>query len=303
MQDCYGEFIGVDKVYTFDVNTDTLDAYVTGTPAYLAPVAEISGEAKTDNNTTYYDNKAGNNYVSEAATELKLTFSGVPADVIADLLGKAYDATTGRVYDDGEPNPPQKGLMFRYNMGKGNYRYFCYLNGTFSGGKEEATTKGEKVEVKTTELTYTAVNTTHEWTIKKDGVDTLTSLKRVFGDTANAAFNATDWFTQAQTPTTATPPAELTLTSVPADSATAVAVGANVVLTFSNKIASYNVSMVKSDFTTVATTNSFDTAGKVLTLNPNADLAAASSYAVILSNVKDVYGQSLADQVINFTTA
>lgn len=299
MEDKYLEFVGVDKVYTFNVTQDNDIAYIADTPVYLAPIAEISGEAKTDTKTTYYDNKPGSTYVSEAATELKMTFSGVPANILAELQGKAYDNTTGRVYDNGEPNPPAKGLMFRYNMGNNNYRYFCYLNGTFSGGKEEASSKGEKTEVKTTELTYTAVNTTHEWTIDGD----ITSLKRVYADTANPLFNATGWFTQAQTPDTATAPSTLTLTSVPSNSATNIAVGSNITLTFNNKILSSNISLVKSDFSVIAASTTFDTSGKILTINPTNDLTAATVYKVVLSNVKDVYGQLLTDQVISFTTS
>lgn len=299
MDQQYGEFVGVDKVYAFKVTQDDENNYVASTPEYLAPTAEISGEAKTDNNTTYYDNKAGNNYVSEAATELKITLSNIPAQKLAEILGKDYDTVSGRVYDNGEPNPPDMGIMFRFNMGKTGYRYFCYLKGTFSGGTEDATSKGDKIDAKTYDLTFTALNTTYEWTI--DGA--LKSLKRVFGDTANSAFDPTGWFDQAQTPSTTTPPSALSVTSVPTDNATSVAVDANVVLTFNNKISIYNVVMVKSDWTAVTTVNSFDAAGKVLTINPSSDLSASSAYAVILTNVKDIYGQSLANQVINFTTA
>lgn len=299
MDQKYGEFVGVDSVYTFDVIQDNEGNYIAGTPEYFAPVAEISGEAKVDNNTTYYDNKPGSNYVSEGATELKITVSNVDAKKMAEHLGKNYDSSAGRVYDDGQPSPPDKGLMFRFNMGQSGYRYYCYLKGTFSGGSEEASTKSDKVETKTYEITFTGVATTHEWLI--DGVKK--SLKRVFGDTSDPAFNATGWFTQAQTPDTAAAPIGLTMSSVPADNATGIAISADIVLTFNNKIASYTATMIKSDFSPVTTTNSFDATGKILTINPNADLAVSSSYAVILTNVKDIYGQSLADTVINFTTA
>lgn len=298
MDQQYGEFVGVDKVYTFPVMKDDEENYIAGTPEYLAPAAEISSEAKTDNNTTYYDNKAGNNYVSEAATEIKITLSNTPAKRMAEILGKYYDASTGRVYDDGEPNPPDTGLMFRYNMGKAGFRYYCYLKGTFAGGAEEATSKGEKVDAKTYEVTFTALNTTHEWLLNGQSK----SLKRIFGDTADPAFNPDGWYNKAQTPDTTTKPAELTMTSVPADNATNIALDSSIVLTFNNKISEYNATMIKNDFTPVAATNSFDSDGKILTINPNEDLAANSVYAVILTGIKDIYGQALEDQVINFTT-
>jgi phi13 family phage major tail protein len=299
MDQKYGEFVGVDKVYTFDILQDDDGNYVAGTPEYFCPVASIAGEPEIANKTTYYDNKAANNYVTEGMTALTIVLSNVPADKMADHLGKHYDAESGRVYDTGEANPPDKGIMFRYNMGKAGYRYYCYLKGTFSGGTEEAETKTNDVNEKTYQTIYTAVSTTHEWSI--DGV--LKPLKRVFGDTSDPAFDATGWFTQAQTPDTSSAPSALTIDSVPSDAATGIAISNNIVITFNNKIATYDATMIKSDFTTVPNSKTFDSTGKILTINPTSDLSAASSYAVILTNVKDIYGQILADQVINFTTA
>ena len=68
--------------------------------------------------------------------------------------------------------------------------YYWYLKGTFSGGAEEAATKTNDVNEKTYEMTFTAVTTTHQWTI--DSV--LKSLKRVFCGYCNAAFDPDGWF-------------------------------------------------------------------------------------------------------------
>jgi len=299
MEKQYGEFVGVDKVFTFDVLEDSEGNYTASTPVYFAPIAEISGEAKTDNTTTYYDNKAGNNYVSEGATELKMTVSNVPANKMASHLGKDYDATSGRVYDSGEPNPPDKGIMFRYNMGKGNYRYYCYLKGTFSGGAEEAASKSDKIDVKTYETVFTAVATTHEWLV--NGLKK--SLKRVFGDTADLAFDGSTWFTQAQTPDVAVAPSALALSSsVPADAATAVVKTAPIVLTFNNKIAKEAITILSSLGDIVAVTKVWDTTGKILTISPTAALTGTLKYIISIAGVVDGYGQSLAAVARDFTT-
>jgi ribosomal silencing factor RsfS len=42
---------------------------------------------------------------------------------------------------------------------------------------------------------------------------------------------------------------------------------------------------------------------KIVTLNPSASLSASTDYLVIVPGVVDVHGQSLANTVINFTTA
>jgi phi13 family phage major tail protein len=196
MEQKYGEFVGVDSVYTADVTVDDIGNYTVTKPEYFAPVAEIAGEPEVNTVTTYYDNKAANTYVTEGMTELQLTVSNVPASKLADVLGKHYDDTTGRVYDSGEADPPDKAIGFRYNMGKSGYRYYWYLKGTFSGGAEEAASRSSDVDVKTYQLKYTAVATTHEFDVDGEKM----SLKRVFADTADEKFTATGWFEQVQTP-------------------------------------------------------------------------------------------------------
>lgn len=98
-------------------------------------------------------------------------------------------------------------------------------------------------------------------------------------------------------------PEALTVACVPADAATAVAVGANIVLTFNNKIAREAVVVTKADGTIITGTKTFNADGKVLTFNPDANLSSASSYLVTIGGVVDIYNQLLAASVINFTTA
>jgi phi13 family phage major tail protein len=297
----YGEFVGVDNLHYAPITIDTVVDYAVGAPVYLAPAAEIAGEPEIANKTTYYDNKAANNYVTEGKTELKIIVSNVPAKRAAFLLGKAYDAASGRVYDAGKANPPNLAIGFRYDMGSDGFRYYWYLKGTFSAGAEEAASKSNDVDVKTYTLTFTAVTTTHEWTID----DVLKSLKRIFADTADSAFDPTGWFDQVQTPDTAGSPTALTLaSSVPADGGTGVVVGANQTLIFSNAVESYAVTLINvTTLAVIPAAYTLDATKKILTINPTTDLGAAAEYAIIASKVTDIYGQELADTVINFTTA
>lgn len=98
-------------------------------------------------------------------------------------------------------------------------------------------------------------------------------------------------------------PSALTVSCVPADQATAVAVGANIVLTFNNKIAREAIVVTKADGTMVVGAKSFDTDGKVLTFNPDVNLTAASVYIVAIAGVVDIYNQPLEASIVNFTTA
>lgn len=300
MDQKYGEFINVDNVHYALITADTSAAYTAGTPTYLAPVADIAGEPEINTQTTYYDGKAANNYVTEGKTELKITVSNVPAQLMAILLGKHYDAASGRVLDTGEPNPPQVALGFRFNMGTDGFRYYWFQKGTFSGGAEEATTKKADVEVKTYQLTFTGVNTTHQWSI--GGANK--SLKRIYADTADAAFDPTGWFTAVQTPDTTSAPAAVALsTSVPTDGATGISKTAGIVITFNNKIESESVAVINTDTSApVGVTKSWDATGKILTLTPASAMAGTTKHIITLAGVVDGYGQALATTVLDFTT-
>ncbi|GIO36879.1 hypothetical protein J41TS12_17400 [Paenibacillus antibioticophila] len=294
----YGEFVGVDSLH-FALVTDTESSYSATTPEYLAPTAEIAAEAETNNTPTYYDNVPGNNYVSEGVTTLTITVSNVPARKAALLLGKYYDEATGRVLDSGIPNPPDVAVGYRANIGRTDHRYTWYLKGTFSGGAEEAATKSSDVDIRTYQLTYTAVATTKRWMFGGEE----NTLKKNFGDTTNPAFNPAGWFAQVQTPDTATPPDDLAVTSVPAADATGVAVDNDIVFTFNNKIKSYSVTLIDELLHPVGISLSLSSDGKVLTISPAADLSASTSYVVILKDVQDIYGQHLPDTIVNFETA
>lgn len=297
----YGEFVGVDSIYTAIIVEDSETAYIAENPEYFAPAAEIAGEPEIESTPTYYDNVPQDNYITEGVTTLTVIVSGVPADKMAKYLGKHYDVTTGRVLDTGEPNPPDVALSFRFNKGKEDYRYYQYLKGKFSGGSEEATTKTNGIDIKTYTMTFTAVTTSHKWTI--DGV--LKQLKRIFADTTDAAFNPAGWFNQVQTPDTTIAPAELAMSvSVPVDGATGIAVSVNPVLTFNNKIKDYSVTLIDTvTLAAIACTFSIDITGKILTINPDVDLETTTKYAIVATKVTDIYNQSIANIIVDFTTA
>jgi phi13 family phage major tail protein len=300
MEQKYGEFVGVDNLYIAPVIADTADEYTTGAPEELAPVANIAQAPEIASKTTYYNNVAANTYVTEGKTEVKIVISNLFAQKLAEILGKSYNAAKGIVWDGGQANPPLYALGFRYNMGTNGYRYYWYYVGTFGGGSEDAASKTNDVDVKTYELTYTAVTTAKKFTV--DGKQTV--LKRTFADTSDAAFDPTGWFDQVQTPDNSGAPDAVALSSiVPADNDSAIAVGDNIVLTFNNKIVSEAITVIKADGTLVACAKSWDSTGKILTINPTENLAAASTYIVAVNGVVDIFGQALAASASNFATA
>ena len=98
-------------------------------------------------------------------------------------------------------------------------------------------------------------------------------------------------------------PSALAVYSDPADEETAVLVSDNIVLTFNNKIVQENIFVTSSVGAIIPVTKTLDITGKILTINPNADLSAATMYLVNIVGVVDIYNQTLAPSVVNFTTA
>lgn len=99
-------------------------------------------------------------------------------------------------------------------------------------------------------------------------------------------------------------PSALALSSiVPADAATGVAVAANIVFTFNNKINTEEIVIMSAAGAVVTGTRAWDEAGKVLTFDPTTNLSASTVYLVAIAGVEDIYGQTLANTVKKFTTA
>lgn len=159
-------------------------------------------------------------------------------------------------------------------------------------------------EVTTTPVEVTGFKPTASITIDSTKVDAakLTVLETILFGSANA---------DARLPLpdevagifAAAPPAALALVSIaPDDDDIDVAVGTTIVLTFNNKISTEAISVTSDTGTIVAGTKAWDTAGKVLTFTPSSALENSTVYLVAVAGVVDIYGQSLATAIKNFTT-
>lgn len=107
-------------------------------------------------------------------------------------------------------------------------------------------------------------------------------------------------------PAAAGSPSAISVSTVPADAATGVSVSANQVLTFNNKLAvgsENGIILTTAAGVPVSVTRTVSADRKVVTLDPASNLSATTDYLIIIPGVKDIYGQTLANTVINFTTA
>jgi phi13 family phage major tail protein len=293
-------YLGVDSVYVAEVTGDDADAYAAATPEALAPVMTISVAPKTNTKTQYADNKPFDTMNSKGETVLDVEITGLTVEQESELLGNAWDAVTARAVENGSAGP-YYALGFRAKKTDGTYRYYWFLKGRFAPPSEEFATETDSPEPKGVKLKFTAIRTTYEFAQAGSITD---SAKMVKGDTEDAAFSATTWFDAVQVPTVGSPSA-VTCTPSPADAATGVSVSGNITLTFNNALsANVEKGIV---LTTVAgaikaCTRAIDAARKVVTLDPTTNLAGSTQYLIIVPGIVDIYGQSLADAVYDFTT-
>lgn len=296
----YKSVVGVDQVYIAEVLTDTAASYSADTPEYLAPVAEISQKPKTSQDTQYADNRPFDVANAEAETDLEVTITNLPSEMYAKLLGKQFDATTGRLID--MPGvPPYFALGFRSEKSNSSKRYLWYLKVMFSVPEEAAKTITDKKEPQTVKLIAKAVKTTHEYTVNS----VTNGVKRVFGDEDTDAFSATNWFTQVQVPGVAAIDAVALSTSVPSAGATGISKTAAFTLTFNNEMKAdviNSIALLDDTPALVTSTATLDATKKIVTVTHTA-LAGTTAHTIVISGATDMYGQVLANTIVKFTTA
>jgi phi13 family phage major tail protein len=292
--------VGVRDLYYALVTQDDDSAYAADTPAYFAPAMSVKVTPASNSVTQYADDGPFDTMTSEGETKIEMDVTAIPMEIRAAILGKVYDAATGRLMDNGG-NPPDIALSFRTIKSNGSYLYIQYLKGKFTAPNRESSTKSDTPDPKPTTITFTAVKTIYQFTVGSvtDG------FKGVEGDEDATNFSGTNWFAAVQTPVAGSPSA-ITCTPSPADAATGVVVSANITLTFNNALAGNaerGIILTTAAGVPKACDRTISSNRKVVTLNPTTDMAASTDYLVIVPGVTDIYGQTLADAVYNFQTA
>lgn len=191
----YRSTIGLDSLYVAAVTADTSIIYTTGIPEILAPGAEISMTPVSSQEIYYSDDQPHEIISSEAETDMEITLTGVPSQMLALLFGASFDTVTGRVYDNAGI-PPYMALGFRTLKSNGSYRYYWCQKVQFIPPGEGAATKADRATPNTIKLTCKAIKTIYKWNLGS----VVDSIKRVYADEDTANVDAAGWFTQVQTP-------------------------------------------------------------------------------------------------------
>ena len=137
--------------------------YVTGAVKILAPVAEISKTVETSSDTKYYDNKPALTITAEGADTITLTVPALDLATLADINGKTYDTTLG-AFMDGESIPHYFALGYRLRLTDGTYRYVWRYKGSFAIPDETSQTENAGTDTNNQQLTYTGIETMHNFT-------------------------------------------------------------------------------------------------------------------------------------------
>jgi phi13 family phage major tail protein len=200
------EFRGVDSLYIAEVLTDDNDegsGYTCEKPVYLAPVAEVGKSTDSASEAHYYDNKAMIVVNSESADKVTITMAPPVLKMLAKIIGKSFDETTGMMVDSVRQNK-YFALMYRTKGTDGAYRYVSRLKGTFSIPEESNATENDGTDTTNTSIEYTGIYTTHEFT---KGVYDGTKwekggAKGIVVDTRYGLADVSTFFDTVQTPDT-----------------------------------------------------------------------------------------------------
>lgn len=200
------EFRGVDSLYIAKVTKDDLTGYVTDTPIYLSPVAEVQKATDSASEAHYYDNKALIVVSSESADTITITMAPPVLEKLAQITGKSFDETTGMLIDSERSND-YWALMYRTKGTDGKYRYVSRLKGTFNIPEEDSQTENDGTDTTNTQIEYTGIYTEYEFNKGKfiDGAWEKGSAKGIVVDTRYNLADVSTFFAQTQTPDTIQP--------------------------------------------------------------------------------------------------
>lgn len=199
------EFRGCDNLVIAEVTADTAAAFTTGAVTLLAPVAEVSKTVETSSETHYYDNVGMITIRAEGTDTVTLTVPVLPLSMLAKITGKSIDPTTG-AFIDSAPVEKYFAVGYKLRLTDGTERYVWRMKGTFGFPDETSSTESDSIDTNNQELTYTGVQTIHEFT--NGG-----RCRAVVIDEREGLCDLTTFFDTVQTPDTI---AALALSSVTA---------------------------------------------------------------------------------------
>lgn len=191
------EYRGVEGLVYAPVTADTKEAITFGAVKDLAGVAEISKSTDSTDEAHYYDNIPAIVVSSTGSDEITISTSAIPLDVLADITGQYYDATTG-MFVEQERTPKYFAIGYKTKTTDGVDMLVWRLKGRFNIPDQTNATENDGTDANGQEITFTGINTIHKFT------KTSASAKGITVDTSVNAVDEDDFFETVQTPDTVT---------------------------------------------------------------------------------------------------
>jgi phi13 family phage major tail protein len=290
--------VGLKDLYYAILTKDDSTGVAYSAPVKIAGAINAKVSPSSESLTVYADDGPSEQITQLGAIGVDLETKDLPLDVQAALLGQSI--VGGVLIKKDTDIPPYVAIGYRSTKSNGKSRFMWLLKGKFNLPDQDDKTKEDKPSFQSAKISGTFIKRDYDGQWQRVTDEDLTGFVPATG---------TNWFTSVEQAQDTTPP---TISSVvPANNATAVAVGSNVVWTFSESILAScvnkgNFLVQKADGSAqVAGTLSIDSALKVVTFTPSANLAAATQYmAIVTQGVQDMFGNAIASaSVTKFTTA
>lgn len=162
------EYRGIEGLVAAEVLSDDNEdgaehGYRTGNIFAIAGVAEISKTTDSSNEAHYYDNIPAVVVSNTASDTVTISTSAIPFDVLAELTGQEYDATTG-AYIEGQRDFKYFAIGYKAKKTNGDEVYVWRYKGTFNVPDQTNTTENDGTDANGQELVYTGISTTHKFT-------------------------------------------------------------------------------------------------------------------------------------------
>ena len=196
------EYRGVCDLVYAEVTKDDSTGYTTGTVKPLAGVAEVAKTSTGSSEAHWYDNIPACVVQSQGNDTVTITTSAIPLDVLADITGQVWDATTG-TYIEGEKVAKYFAIGYKTQATNGDEYFVWRLKGTFSTPDQDNSTQNDSTDANGQELTFTGISTTFKFNKNN---------KPAMAVTVNTALdliaNKANFFNSVQTPDTISPKTE-----------------------------------------------------------------------------------------------
>lgn len=292
--------IGVKNLHFAILNSDDSNGLAYATPYKVPGLIRIDVNPGTNIDTLYADNKPSIVFATVGTVDVTIEKDSLPDDLLAEILGRPTEG--GVNYVTGVNNAPYVAIMFEQTYSNGTSSFVKLFKGKFIEPDRSNETKNDSVNFQTDTITAQFVATNFEKDFGSGRVEPLV-MATADEDSTNYANEGATWFDYVYQAEPA-----LAITPSVGDGDIGIAVDAVITLASTNKLIeaiaedNANVFILEDGVGIHASTLSLDAAGTTLTITPDSNFSAATSYTLVY-NLTDVYGQETGSTVINFTTA